>query len=393
MPKKLSGTALQIVKKKIQAGALPDEELKELLEAGRLDADELINEGIITQEKYDELFYVSPEQRKEEIRQGFREGRYDDHDIEQIVFEGIFSAQQLVDEGLITLEKKRELFPEVVKVEFGDWVNIPEPRPNRVDIFTLGVAGSGKSCLLGGLLYHIDLIGHLRTHIDNTSGYEYASTLIETISEGNLISATSVDHIQYMECDITDDDKEVHPLTFIEMSGEVFEGCMLKQMDEIPEKFRKFFFDNPNNKYIFLAADYKASSHYQKKQFDYILQFCEKHGMLETVEGIALIVTKWDRAGNADVDGALKEFLDKNYLSFMNLCEGYSEKYGLKFYRFRYSLGQFNEKDTSYTFDGSFSEKIYQLLSTTSIDPKLKMNKKKRSSSKTKKGSWWRFGR
>jgi hypothetical protein len=287
---------------------------------------------------------------------------------------GEFTSDELVRLGLLSDEKARELFPKEVIVDFGDWADVPDLKENRIDIFTLGIAGSGKSCLLGGTLYYADKKGKLRIGIENSTGHKYAYTLMEAVTDKQLPPPTSIDHIQYIECDMRDAQNDVHPITFIEMSGEVFQKSLHKKKHEMPEKFRKFFFENPNNKYILLAVDYNAAAS-QRQYFDYILQFCEAHGMLETVEGISIIITKWDKRKSEHESP--REFLENNYLSLTNLCRQYAEEYGLNFNVFTYSLGAFTfnpvtGKETGYTFDEAYSKKIYDLLCTTSIRKKKK---------------------
>lgn len=371
--KKLTGNAAIEVKKRIKSGSYADDQIIKLINEGRLDAQELIAEGVITQAKYDQLFYVSPEdrehKRKEEIKQKIRENPYDYTYIVGVVVQGDFTSEELIREGLLSSEKEADLFPKKVLVDFGDWKNVPDLKENRIDIFTLGIAASGKSCLLGGVLHYTEQKGKLRIGIGNPTGYQYAHTLMEAVGNGLLPPATSVDYIQYMECDLVDANNDVHPLTFIEMSGEVFKDCHLKQLADMPPKFKKFFFDNPNNKHILLAVDYTMSAA-QKKHFDYILQFCEENGMLETVEGITIIITKWDKS--QDTNENARDFLEKNYLSLKNLCEQFADEYDLSFHVFTYSLGKFRHNpvtgvETKYTFDESYSKKVYDLLSTTSV--------------------------
>jgi len=375
----------------IKQGYIDDGIIKGLADSNVYDKNELFSKNILSREKYFQLFNVPQSDRDElektSILQKIREDPHDYTYIRDIILLNHFTADELVSKGLLSNEKARELFPKKVIVDFGDWADVPDLKENRIDIFTLGIVGSGKSCLLGGTLHYTQEVGKIKIGIDNPTGHKYAYTLIEAITTKQLPPPTSIDYIQYIECDLTDAQDEVHPLTFIEMSGEVFQKSLYKKKHEMPEKFRKFFFENSNNKHILLAVDYYAAAS-QRQYFDYILQFCETHGMLETVEGISIIITKWDKRKN--VQESPRDFLENNYLGLKNLCEQYAEEYDLSFNVFTFSLGAFTfnpstGKETVYAFDGVYAKKIYDLLCTTSI----KKNKKKKKKKKTGIGPWW----
>ncbi|MCC5944867.1 MAG: hypothetical protein JJT94_08020 [Bernardetiaceae bacterium] len=410
---KLTGNVAAAYKNRIKRGKIKGEILKEVLESGKLDAQELIRENIITQEQYDALYETvldtkpeepikeptpppiptpiptppditvedvveepniqveippppkepTREERRAAIEDKIRKNLSSDEDIRNYVFEGLFTADELLEKQLISSERKRRLFPEVVKVPFGDWDNVPPLKENRVDVFVLGVASSGKSCFMAGLLHYADSIGRIQHHIENRTGYQYANTLIDAVGRGLVPPPTSVDHIQYMACDLIDDDGDKHPLTFIEMSGEVFEGCHLKTIDEVPVKLKSYFFENPNRKIVFLAIDYGltfSNDVSQRTQFDFILKFLEENGMIQNLECLVLILTKWDKSPDQSEEAA-KDFLQKRYMSLIRLCRDFKEKYGLNYYIYRFSLGKFHHAH-SYDYNEADSKRIFELL-------------------------------
>ncbi|HAS40232.1 MAG TPA: hypothetical protein DCS93_07125, partial [Microscillaceae bacterium] len=232
------------------------------------------------------------------------------------------------------------------------------------------------------LLYYTDQIGKLNSHIDNPSGYDYVNTLIEAVDDGKVPPATSKEYIQYMACDFQNmhDERIKHPLTFIEMSGEIFQDTYTKTLDEMPHKFRRYLFENPNRKYIFLTVDYNMGGNYkQKKHFEFLLKFLAQNGTLETVEGIVLIIAKWDGKPE-DIEAEANMFLQRSYLSLINLCEEFVQEFDLSFHVYKFSLGDFEANGMRYQYVPDDSEEIYHLLceTTTAIEKSGKKKKKKR---------------
>lgn len=370
------------LKKFYQKKTFADNVLKSF---GKSFVENLHYEGLIEKDKFDALYPPpSPEEQKRALELGIVEGRYTDDEIIGFVESGMLEKHELTSKFLISDEKARVLFPEAIEVDFGNWKDVPDTlEEGRVDVFVLGMAGSGKSCFMAGLLYYADNIGKLDANIDNIWGLDYVNTLIEAVDNGAVPPPTSVEYIQYMACDFknTSDERVKHPLTFIEMSGEIFQNTYAKKMDEMPTKFRKYLFENPNRKYIFLTVDYAMGNNIkQKKNFEYLLKFLAGNGTMDTVEGIVLIITKWDGTPE-DIESQANDFLQKSYLSLINKCEEFVEEFDLSFHVYKFSLGDFNHPK-SYNYVPDDSAEIFNLLcqTTTGIEKTKKKRKKKRLS-------------
>ncbi|HAS45939.1 MAG TPA: hypothetical protein DCS93_35985, partial [Microscillaceae bacterium] len=118
---------------------------KEMLE-------QMVQHGIISRAKLDELFPPpSREEQKRNIEIGIAEGRYNDNEIFNFVLEGIITQEELKSKALISDSRFDRIYPQAIEVAFGNWANVPDTlREGRVDVFVLGMAGSGKSCFMAG---------------------------------------------------------------------------------------------------------------------------------------------------------------------------------------------------------------------------------------------------
>lgn len=378
---------LRAKRQQIKNNELDNITLRKLFEgeSRMFDVQNLLREGILSQEKHDELYPPpSTEDQREDLINSIKNYEFSDEQIKELVEEGWFTAEYLLNRNAINQSQYNILFATAVKVNFDEWKNIPPLKEGRIDVFIFGIAGSGKSCFLAGLFYHGNSIGRLNVDIDNVTGVKYADTLIEAMEEGRVPTATAVDYIQYIACDIRDDDEHTHPLTFIEMSGEHFQDAYGKTLPDLKKekpKLVEYLFENPNRKVIFLAIDYqpdRGGETGQRKNFEFMLKFLDKNGVLENVETIVLVITKLDGDDDSLQDDA-KRFLENRYKSLTNLCNDYVEKHGLDFYVYKFSLGNFKSIGnfkSKYVFDynPTDSEIIFDMLcDTTSV---LKQKKK-----------------
>ncbi|MBS1664764.1 MAG: hypothetical protein JST68_27205 [Bacteroidetes bacterium] len=359
----------------IRKGAYPDAKIKQLMDDGTLSGSELVKLGVFTQERLDQLLYVSPQQHMDHIKAG----NYSQDKIRALLEEGIIQEHDLIGQRILSPEALNEIMKRPVNammLDF-DWKDVPKLMEDRVDVFVLGVAGSGKSTFMSGLIYYAEKAGRMKALIENTTGYKYSQDLITAVENRLLLPATPVEYIQYMACDFKDDSSKIHPLTFIEMSGEVFQKCFSVSKEQLPEKFKQYFFESPNNKIIFLTIDYniheekRRMAYSQRSRFDFILQFFAKHGTLASTEAICILITKWDENKDQSEDAAAR-FLKQEYLGLYNLCREYERTYGLKFIVFPFSLGKFDERKR-YEYNDRDSARLFNWLcsfSSIRIPPK-----------------------
>lgn len=337
---------VEMHKQFIRQGRYSDDQIKELINKGTLNANNLIEENVLTKERLEKIFYVSPEQHKARVSNKI----YSHADIKKLIDTGTLKESELITEGLLTRDEmqvimKRPKAPITIEFDFGD---VPPLQENRVDVFVLGIAGSGKSSFMAGLIYYAKKNGRLNIEPDNLSGFKYAQKLTQAVKQKMLPPATPAEYVQYMACDFTDDQNKQHPLTFIEMSGELFEKCYGVAKERMPGKLQEYLFNSKNNKIIFLTIDYNIHSadKYldtpQETQFDFILRFLNMHGTLKSTEAICILITKWDMCKDTSERAAVN-FLEEEYLNLVNLCKKYKDENKLKFEVFTFSLGSFDE--------------------------------------------------
>ena len=384
------------LKKFIREGKFSDASIKKYIEEGRLSRKELVDEGVLTEDRLRKIFFVSPEEYKRNVEEGnytlgevrelvakgdlqkddlihfhkrnIRQGRYSDNEIKDIIVQGEIDSYNLINEGVLTQEHLDDIFDRplpLLDIGFDSWDQIPQLMSNRVDVFVLGIVGSGKSAFMAGLLYYARKNGKLGAEIDNTAGYMYVNAITDAVKRSILPPRTPDEKMQYMACSFTSPNDDLIPMTFIEMSGEVFQKCYGKKTTEMPQKFVQYM-DHENNKVIMLAVDYKVHSSFshnntsQETQFDYIIKFLDKQGTLNNTEAICILITKWDLSPDQSEEAAIR-FLEEEYLGLYNLCKQMEKKYKLRFAIFRYSLGVFGRRN-SYTYDPKDSKLLYNWL-------------------------------
>jgi hypothetical protein len=393
---------IKMMKNNIRSNKMDINGLKGLLEEGKLvgelDPKTLLAEGVLAQDKYDILFPPPPpeelarreaerqramqaeeQQQKREIREKAFRKEFSHQELKEYVNQGVFTLDELLNAGVIRSEEKKRISPYKVSKPMSigaqvlDWDTIPPLQKGRVDIFVFGIVGSGKSLLMAGILKHANKNGLLRKNISNKYGLDYTNFLIESVEEGWAIQGTAGDYLQYMTCDVTDIDKEVHPLTFIEIGGESFQKIYLKEKEDLPLRLQQYMFDNTNTKVLFLAVDYTSSegtkSSQQQKQFEFVLEFLDSHDIVQDFEAIIIVVTKWDRSEDKS-DEAAEAFLEDKFMALVNLCKHMKEKHDIDFFIHTFSLGKFINEHT-YDYDPQDSKKIFDMLCeyTSIINP------------------------
>ena len=393
-----------LLKKFIREGKYGPEKIREFLESGRLTRKELIDEGILTEEQLNKIFYVTPEVHRSNVSSGnytleqvrklvsqgeltsddliyfhkknIRQQRYSDAEIKDVIVKGELDSYNLINEGILTQEHLDDIFDvplPLLDIGFDSWDEIPPLLPNRVDVFVLGIVGSGKSAFMAGLLYYAKKMGRLNMEIDNLSGFAYVHAITDAVKRGILPPRTPDEKMQYMSCSFTSESNQKLPMTFIEMSGEVFQKCFAKKRSEMPQNFVNYI-SHDNDKVILLAIDFRVHTGYnmsntsQESQFDYIIRFLDQQGTLNNTKAICILITKWDLSEDQSEQAAI-QFLKEEYLGLFNLCKEMEEKHGLRFEIFRYSLGEFGRR-SKYTYNAHDSILLYNWL--CSFMPMLK---------------------
>jgi hypothetical protein len=290
-------------------------------------------------------------------------------EINNLLQNGIITELELIDLGYSREEIDKIMGVQAKPFPLGNWDEVPDLLPDRIDVFVLGTPGSGKSLMLAGLLYYIRIEkGGLDLFNQNRSGTLYADQLTDSVENGTIPPRTPEEIIQHISCDIIGSSGNKHPLTFIEMSGEIFRNIYGESLETIEKKsggikFKQYLTNN-NRKLLFLAIDYAIHQKgiklntSQSNNLEYALKFMDENGTLKNTDGICLLIMKWDLSEGEKV----KEFLDRKYKNLLNLCESYKSKYKLEFNIYTFSVGNFTETG-HYSYDPEYSKKIYEWIS------------------------------
>jgi len=381
----------------LRMGRLTDSMLKKAIETSQLDGEELVRERLITREKLEELFRITPEEHlanlyndkyspdkikellvkgalsKSDItmyhEQKIKLGKYSDDVIKNLINTGELDFDSLVAKKIISQQHIDDILevpmPFLDIGGFDSWEAMPPLLPNRVDVFVLGIAGSGKSSFMAGLLHYARKNGNLTQEIDNLSGFTYVMAITDAVKRGILPPATADEKMQYMACSFRSKTNELVPMTFIEMSGEIFKRTFGKRREEMPANFVNYI-SHENSKVVMLAVDFKVHTEYhndtftQGARFEFIIKFLDAQGALNNTRAICILITKWDLSPDQSGAAAVR-FLEEEYLALYRLCQDMSAKYNLKFEVYTYSLGKFSRRN-SFEYNPKDSEFIYNWL-------------------------------
>lgn len=294
--------------------------------------------------------------------------------------EGIFSRNELINEDIVTNESLKIL---IELDDIKDSLPIIEDEiarcrkecaEGRTDVYLFGIPGTGKSCILMGLIgYHGMDVSYVR------GGGPYAAALQQYLDAGLTIRQTPADFVATLEADIPNGN-QTHRINLVEMAGEDFAFKLAGNPDGLvsfadmgegapallKNSNRKAFFiivdpttrmvkfnrivtrtDADGNEYkdlIKARIDQKTTL---KKMVDLFSQ-PENSEIMRRVDSIHLIVSKADTLGEgADRDTKAYDLIMREYGNILRPLSDLCEKYGIneathgvpKLYTF--SLGKF----------------------------------------------------
>lgn len=210
------------------------------------------------------------------------------------------------------------------------------------EIYFWGIPSSGKSCALGAIL---SVAGNGRvaksmSQDNDCQGYGYMTRLAALFKSndcvGTLPEGTSIYSTYEMGFDLEDDKNAVHPLTCIDLAGELVR-CMYKSDanenmsdDEVEalDTLTRVLIDNrtKNRKIHFFVLEYGADDRKyegltQSVYLDGALRYIERTGIFkDDTDAIYLMITKVDKANAAkgQLPSILKEYISETYGGFYN---------------------------------------------------------------------------
>lgn len=210
------------------------------------------------------------------------------------------------------------------------------------EIYFWGIPSSGKSCALGAILSVAGSgrIAKSMSQDNDCQGYGYMTRLAALFRSngqvGTLPESTSIYSTYEMGFDLEDQNNAVHPLTCIDLAGELVR-CMYKsdanesmsddEMDAL-DTLTRILIDNRtrNRKIHFFVLEYGADDRKyegltQNVYLDGALRYIERTGIFkDDTDAIYLMITKVDKAkaGRGQLESILREYISETYGGFYN---------------------------------------------------------------------------
>jgi hypothetical protein len=306
-----------------------------------------------------------------------RDADYDENKIRELILNGSLSKTDLTDNTHLTEIDVNKILTNVeIDTGFDEWKDLPPLPDNRTDIYVFGIAGSGKSCLLAGVLFYGDKMGAvgLETQFVAPAGVRYKDELIRRVKLGILPQSTRADVLNYIPVPFYDKNNIPHPISFIEMSGEKFTRTYMDA--DVSEGIgARNYLSNDNQKIIMFVVDYNTNrtglDHQllatQSAQLEMTLSLLSRDGTLGKTHAVFVVVTKCDLLPEQqDVNRSVIHFLSTEYKGFLNNCKRMQEKHGFNLVVHPFSLGHFVLPKT-YEYDEKYSKNIFEDIITFSF--------------------------
>ncbi len=275
---------------------------------------------------------------------------------DSITTDELIKESKLLDKDI--LEKIKSY--KDLDIDYNDWKDLPPLQKNRTDLYFFGQPGSGKTCILASLFYYAHQKGLIKDNQSNREGSKYRDTLINGVKKGILAEGTPTDGINYIPLDLTNPtNKRIHPLNFIEMSGEKFVNAYKKGIKKDNIGANKYLKNNIR-KLLFFVLDYlsfikdEKSILSQDSMLQNVLTLLSNDNTLDKTDTIYLILSKSDMfpKGENQLDFA-QEFVDMKLKNLKNNLKIIQKEHNnnFKIILFPYSLGEIKFRGLLTNFD------------------------------------------
>lgn len=338
-------------------------------------------------EKADEII----KQRKGDLLNDMRlhPSAYDRTTMHELLSKKILTQKDLVEDSYILTDRAYNQileFPTLgseQRVLPVSTIENPESQEGNTDVIFFGVSGSGKTCVLAGLLSLAGRNGFSFDPRGNGGGGDYAMDLQQYARCSKLPPATDQNYIQIIDSEITDDDGKVHNISLIEMSGEKTAAfASLKDSNNLEDlgpgaanllnnnnmKMLFFVIDPTNEKHIMMGQRSSVVVH-QSNVLDCVASLLSKNvDLLRKVISIHIILTKSDAIGDHLTPEQIADVLEKqNYSATLDRLKKICQKANINAHKNNeigltpFSLGVFRPGQV-YTFDDTSATKILQII-------------------------------
>lgn len=284
----------------------------------------------------------------------------------------IFGAETLnnfIDDGLLTFDELSGLgidnrfIRSLARNKHPQDFELPNRKLEKInklstEVYFWGIPSSGKSCALGAIL-SVANNGHVaRTMMKDNDclGYGYMNRLSSLFSVGDVSvvpGKTPTIATYEMGFDLEDEEGKVHPLTCMDLAGELMR-CMyrsdagenlsdeeLETLDILTNVLIDPQTRTQNKKIHFFVMEYGA----EDREYDGLRQDVYLNGALQYIKrtgifkddtiAIYIIITKVDKAhaGQGQLGPILKKYISENYGGFYNglvkICKDYEINNGV----------------------------------------------------------------
>ena len=274
----------------------------------------------------------------------------------------------------------------------------PKSEDGNTDVYFFGVSGSGKTCVLAGLM---SLQGQLGFRFDPKGpggGGNYAMDLRNYAIKSMLPPATDQEYIQVIDGQINDENGNLHKISLIEMSGE-----KTRQFASINNPVgvedlgpgAAGLLNNDNNKVIFFVIDPTANEKdivlgdkasvenavivKQSDVLSCVSSLLSKNkNLMSKVIPIHVILTKSDTLGECVNQEIIQDLLNnQGYHAVLQdvkyICEKYNinKQTGFHVGLYPFCVGRFMAGDV-YTLDETDSLKILHVIQKNTVPRRKK---------------------
>lgn len=269
----------------------------------------------------------------------------------------------------------------------------PQSEDGNTDVFFFGVPGSGKSCVLAGLMAQTGNLGFSFDPRGNGGGGNYAIELRNYARRSMLPPKTDDLYIQVIDAEINDEQNRLHKLSLIEMAGE---RTAAFAAIENPENLEDLgpgaaqLLSNDNNKVLFFVIDPTNEKNIQVSEdsdqwymqsdvLNCISSLLSKNkSLMKKIVAIHVILTKSDTLGEYVDSATLQQVLTTQGYSAVlgdlkKICEKYNinKQTGFQVGIYPFCVGKFMPGDV-YTFDDTDSLKILRVIQKNSVPRRKK---------------------
>lgn len=293
----------------------------------------------------------------------------------------------LTDRGFSHIKRYPHLVDEQRQLPVSKIEN-PQSEAGNTDFYFFGVSGSGKTCVLAGLM---SLTGQLGFRFDPKGpggGGNYAMELRNYATTSMLPPATDQSYIQVIDAQIKDEDGSLRKISFIEMSGEkTARFASLENAENLEDlgpgaasllsndNYKVFFFviDPTNEKTIELGEGNQIWVQ-QSDVLNCVSSLLSKHkNLMKKVVAIHVIVTKSDTLGDYVDPNIILDLLNKQgyqavLADIKSICQKFdiNKQTGFQVGMYPFCVGKFMPGDV-YTFDETDSLKIMRVIQKNSV--------------------------